>query len=821
MKNQQLHTEDYYIVEQVFAAFNIRITQDTKTNFQEETFYTFNNPDGTLRWIWSSNAENASFLEFYSVNNFKAKLFTVMVRLIFLIKLQSFFFKKTKLHIHINDILNWKILKFNQFTIFTGTPGKYRKAVCFHFEKEKPVFSKVALTGASLVCLAKEYKGLLTWDNKFKGIITPEIIDYSNPSKIIIGSIKTENSSKIKAYSPELLTYQNRLIEGSHQIMSLSSSSFYSDLAKDIQKLKELDNNKIPMGIKQKLVDRFDQIAISDETAFTYCHGDFTPWNSYIANEQFYLYDLEFSKTEAPLYYDLIHFHFQEEILVRHNFNGFDICKKIAQFLNVESKEDLYNYIELYLLKQATHSLLIYEEQKNWHVQINWLIKVWNDALTETAISRGNMRELLISDILDRIHATNHALLKSINENPYQLSLRSDLDVCIDKTDAKEMIKYVKKHPAVEKLRIRKKSFMTSLDCFTKNGGFFSIDLLYKLKRKNILMTDTDSVLSNAHKSSSGIKVPHLTDGFLYIYSFYTLNKTDIPEKYISYYNHLKIGFKSQIMKCLYDRIQLEQTNFDKLAKYSPENNIKLTKYLSDQPFNRGLEKWANNINYLLDSFRQLFNNSGIIITFSGVDGAGKSTIINHVKNDLEKVYRKNVIVLRHRPSILPILSAWKYGKAQAEARAVSTLPRQGENKSRLSSALRFLYYYLDYVFGQWIVYFKYLRRGYIVLYDRYYYDFINDGKRSNIHLSESFVKSLYALVAKPDYNFFLYADAETITNRKKELSKPVIEELTHKYLNLFDQFSSKYSRSKFLPMENIQLEATLSGIMNTIKTKL
>lgn len=56
-------------------------------------------------------------------------------------------------------------------------------------------------------------------------------------------------------------------------------------------------------------------------------------------------------------------------------------------------------------------------------------------------------------------------------------------------------------------------------------------------------------------------------------------------------------------------------------------------------------------------------NNKIKIITFSGVDGAGKTTILTKVKELIEDKYKKEVVVLRHRPSILPILSAIKHGK--------------------------------------------------------------------------------------------------------------------------------------------------------------
>jgi thymidylate kinase len=106
--------------------------------------------------------------------------------------------------------------------------------------------------------------------------------------------------------------------------------------------------------------------------------------------------------------------------------------------------------------------------------------------------------------------------------------------------------------------------------------------------------------------------------------------------------------------------------------------------------------------------------------------------------------------------------------------------------------------------------------RGKIVLYDRYYFDFINDAKRSNIQLNRSFLKALYRLVFKPKLNFFLYADAETILARKQEMIAPEIDKLTVLYKQLFGQMDKQYKSSEYTIIENKELDITLNTIMNS-----
>ena len=66
-------------------------------------------------------------------------------------------------------------------------------------------------------------------------------------------------------------------------------------------------------------------------------------------------------------------------------------------------------------------------------------------------------------------------------------------------------------------------------------------------------------------------------------------------------------------------------------------------------------------------------------------------------------------------------------------------------------------------------------------------------------------------------FNFFLFADASIILNRKKELSKETIESLTKDYTQLFHSLQSKSSSSIYMPINNIDLETTLNQIIKTV----
>ena len=202
---------------------------------------------------------------------------------------------------------------------------------------------------------------------------------------------------------------------------------------------------------------------------------------------------------------------------------------------------------------------------------------------------------------------------------------------------------------------------------------------------------------------------------------------------------------------------------------------------------------------------------NNVVISFSGADGAGKTTVLRLVKKLLSsRGYR--VVELRSRPSILPILSALKYGKIRAEKFADDVLPRQGGNTSKISSYLRFAYYLTDYILGQVYIYLRYTRRGYFIVYDRFYYDYIIDPKRANLVIHESVARFFLHFIREPNLNVFLYAPTEIILERKRELDAETIQLLTRQYISLFSDLEIN-SKAKYLCIENIKLSDTLREI--------
>lgn len=423
-------------------------------------------------------------------------------------------------------------------------------------------------------------------------------------------------------------------------------------------------------------------------------------------------------------------------------------------------------------------------------------------------------RQIFIEYFFSCIKGYRYALLKYISPSYSDIPESSDIDILIQRSDISFFLQLIGSAQGVTRVQLREKNFATFVHIYFDDQSFIEIDLIHRFDRKGIVYLDAEAILNNVLINKEGLQVPSPEHHFEYIMLFYLLNNSDVDGKYVDHFDAYPQNLRNNIFGYIRSKYELVIHSLDDLLHYELKTHEKISGIIFRNKKNRGLRKVFNRLTYVIDTLRDLLSNKGTIITFSGVDGAGKSTVLEHVKQILQKKYRYKIVVIRHRPSLLPIISAWRYGKQGAEERSLKRLPRQGKNNNHVSSFFRFAYYYTDYLLGQFYIYFKYIRRGYTVLYDRYYFDFIVDAKRTNINLSKRLLKGGYSFIFKPSVNVFLYADPETILRRKQELAESDIEHLTKEYMELFTELGEKSKTEKYLMINNHELQSTLDTVM-------
>ena len=785
------------------------------------------NPDGSLRWVWPGTLRQPLFLNFYNAGSPKARLFALLVRLIFALGLARWVFPKLAGAVRSQGVQSWPTA---DFALFVGTPGPYRKAVCCYAEAEgRRVFAKLPVTLAAAGKVQAEALALRHLARRSgSSFRTPEVVA-AQPGLLLQRDVRPARGRRAATLQPQHLAYLREQTEAATP-QRLGASSLWQTLQQQVAALQAVPGTRIPYGLRTKLQLLLQHIDPSQLVPLTGAHGDFTPWNCWLAPDYLALYDLEFALTEAPRLYDLFHFHLQQGLLVR-RASAATLRAELWTLARTHFPEigaaERRLALRLYLLHQVSHFALVYHAQAQWHEQVRWLLAGWNELLTLELAAVVAHRQLCVYDLLDQLQLGEAGVvLKQRAANPYELNPTSDVDLLLPRAGAEALAGWLRSYPLLSATGrrgagLRRQAHMVSVDCFFEDGSFLSVDLLYQLLRKATLLIEAPRVLAQAGRAAHGVPVPTLYHDFEYTWLFYWLNGSDVPAPHRQHFERQPAQQQRELLGYLVDKYNLHFDSLASACRYDALIATQLRIMVEAQPGNEWLRRQWRSLRYGLSTLATFLRPKGFVITFSGVDGAGKSTVIEHIKERLEKKWRKSVVVIRHRPSVLPILSAWQYGRQEAERRSVEKLPRQGQNQRLLPSLLRFGYYYLDYLLGQGVIWLKYTCRGHVVLYDRYYFDFINDGRRSNIRLPERLTRALYAFVTKPRLNFFLYAAPEEILRRKQELSGDTIRELTQKYQTLFGQLSGRYRQSRYVPIENHNLDATLTLIGQYIQQEI
>jgi len=766
-----------------------------------------NNPDGSVRWVVPASAKKAYFLKFYNASSLKAKLIALSFKLMFLFRLQQLLLKPRIVVIKKNEQLNQIVDLWgnNAWAVFTGTPGPNNKKILFYKRGRSSFFVKFSSQFNSVRLIQNESK---TIQHLIKHNICsfkfPDVYK-NNGTSLTLTDISEDNARVNELSQHHFLALQEISLVKPENPQAFSFDQLIKNAEEKLSQLSDKNDRRISETLFKKL--RMLLANYKEQHLNTgMIHGDFTPWNTYFKDSVLGIYDWELSSYNIQGY-DFFHFVIQKGILIERKswkaiyteLNGYSSKSIFASCLPEVAKE-FNNYLGAYLLFNTIENLSVFQKQEKWHVQVNWLLNTWNQAISQILGEFIGDRKVLLIDTFSYLNKFEYAGIKIPNVAVDFISEESDVDLCIKKNDASQFVNYLKEHPSVAKLTVLRKSYMFEVKAILSNGQQLDFDLLWNLKVKELSVLNFKDLLQDYEINDYGVRVVSSLNTARFIGLFYGINGAKVPKKY----NNLLLNLKNS------DKL-LDRIVFDAAVKGAiPRHKLKLIKAGDSE--NAGFNYICNLALYVIDTLKTLLKYKGFVMTFSGVDGAGKSTVIEKLKYRLEKKYRRRVVVLRHRPSLLPILSVWTKGKKKAHEDVINALPRQGVNKSKVGSLVRFAYYYLDYLIGQFYVHLRYVSMGVVVLYDRYYFDFINDGKRSNIDLPESWVKPWYRLLLKPDVNFFLYADPQEILRRKQELQEEDIKSLTSKYLSLFSSLN-KGTNQRYIPVENRNLDETLNLI--------
>lgn len=217
-----------------------------------------------------------------------------------------------------------------------------------------------------------------------------------------------------------------------------------------------------------------------------------------------------------------------------------------------------------------------------------------------------------------------------------------------------------------------------------------------------------------------------------------------------------------------------------------------------------------------LKKINRIFNRPGISIAFLGVDGAGKTTIIESLKPVLSSTFHKAYNYEHLRPNLLPSI-ARLFGRKEEFNGGPVTNPHKSKPAGILGSFFRFNYYFIDYFWGYYIkIYIQLIKKSSVWVFDRYYYDYFFDPKRSRINLPHWLLKFYLFIMPEPDLIFCLGGEPGVIHTRKKELP---IEEIARQN-KLLKKFAIENKKAFWIETTE-DIEKSVASIIEIIRLNI
>tara|TARA_R110000868_G_scaffold411493_3_gene704663 strand:- start:28170 stop:29339 length:1170 start_codon:yes stop_codon:yes gene_type:complete len=359
------------------------------------------NGGGRPRWVIPLKSKHPTFLELYNSNTLKGGVYRTLVLVSFYFGFKRLFSSSRvygTLSCRYKSIL--KKLDGTGYSVFLGTPGEDRKVI-IEVNSVKGTFAyiKIPASDCAKALIDNELKTLLELaDLKMALSQCPEVL-YSDSGMIAVSNIKPLEGKNIACKGLTKLHFSS--IHERYKIFgckekNLLSTSLFKSCFERLKKLKISLNNPNFSLLKELHVKLLSNINMySSATIKTSLnHGDFTPWNMYVADEKLHIYDWELARNDLPLLYDIFHYIFQSKTLL---FSGSysDVMDEIDVLLNErdfmrivnEYEIDINFYLKLYVLNVACYYLPKYSEQDDLHEQAIWLMGVWRVFLTNDLVN--------------------------------------------------------------------------------------------------------------------------------------------------------------------------------------------------------------------------------------------------------------------------------------------------------------------------------------------------------------------------------------------------------------------------------------------------
>jgi thymidylate kinase len=223
-----------------------------------------------------------------------------------------------------------------------------------------------------------------------------------------------------------------------------------------------------------------------------------------------------------------------------------------------------------------------------------------------------------------------------------------------------------------------------------------------------------------------------------------------------------------------------------KLAKLTAQGNWKeavaLAPKLRQEAIGRALSAnpWAQigrEAAFLFWGIRKFFRPGGLFVVLIGPDGSGKSTVARGLQQSLETLFHGSKSYHAHfrfLPRLRDLMGLLRLKRPNEPTETVVAANREipAANIGRFRSMVYLMYYTLDYLLGFPVIFYN-RGRGVLIIFDRYFYDYLI---QSGLSLPHYFLTLVMRMIPKPDMVVYLKNSPDVILSRKPELTRQELE---------------------------------------------
>jgi hypothetical protein len=309
--------------------------------------------------------------------------------------------------------------------------------------------------------------------------------------------------------------------------------------------------------------------------------------------------------------------------------------------------------------------------------------------------------------------------------------------------------------------RVERRSYVTS--AYYPWGR---IDLLPELAWRGVQLVSADDMVGSAGLMDDGIALAARPHQIIAACVYPLLAHGSYRERYRPLVAELTPADQTVLRHRMDDVFGPASVGLEELSDPATLRRLRRRATVRSLRTRRGWSRWAS---FLIREARLRAGRHWSAAPYAwivGPDGCGKSTVAAAV------AARTGALHLYWRPGILPLAGRWV---GRREAQGVNSAPHSAVVGSPMRSALRVVYYAVDYVLGHWVRIQPARWLGRPVLVERGWWDMAVDARRYGLS-GPGLVRWLTPLIRKPSVVVLVSARPSVIRARKPELTEAEIE---------------------------------------------